>query len=236
MRLYYMTSAKWAKVILRERRLKVSRFHESNDPFELMLLDDRKHIARRVTREVNKHFGSTTGMICFGAGWESPAMWAHYGDTHEGVCLGFDVEDTVVTRIQYTGRKISVALGPHLPTMGVSLALLQRLLTTKANDWSYEREYRTLVGLLFASPLAPVPATNDRRTGHYYVGFAPHVLLREIVIGHRCKWSCGDARRFVGKAPASVRICKARPAFGRFEMVEQKFVRPVTVRPRRKGP
>jgi hypothetical protein len=38
MRVYYMTSAKWGKVILKERRLNLARFGELNDPFELSLI------------------------------------------------------------------------------------------------------------------------------------------------------------------------------------------------------
>ena len=36
---HYMTTAKWAEVVLRERRLKLSRFYEANDPFELNLIE-----------------------------------------------------------------------------------------------------------------------------------------------------------------------------------------------------
>ena len=47
MRVYYMTSTKWAEVILKERRLKLSRFYESNDPFELKLIDSRPTETRK---------------------------------------------------------------------------------------------------------------------------------------------------------------------------------------------
>jgi hypothetical protein len=55
MRVFYMTSTKWANVILKERRLKLARFGELNDPFELSLIDNRPHATRRVVRLVTDH-------------------------------------------------------------------------------------------------------------------------------------------------------------------------------------
>jgi hypothetical protein len=99
MRVYYMTSTKWAKVILKERRLKLARFGELNDPFELSLIDNRPHATRRVVRLVTDHLHNAIGVICFGAGWASPVMWAHYANKHVGVALGFDVADEMLTKI-----------------------------------------------------------------------------------------------------------------------------------------
>ena len=95
MRVYYMTSAKWGEVILKERRLKLARFGELNDPFELSLIDNRPRETRKVAKLIRDHFQSTIGVICFGASWASPVMWAHYADKHFGVALGFDVADAL---------------------------------------------------------------------------------------------------------------------------------------------
>ena len=67
---FYMTSAKWAKVILREHRLKLSRFNESNDPFELNLIDSRDQSRREIVRMLVEHHNKNTGMICFGKTWQ----------------------------------------------------------------------------------------------------------------------------------------------------------------------
>jgi hypothetical protein len=123
MRLYYMTAAKWAEVILKERRLKLSRFHEANDPFELNLIDSRDQGRRTIAKMIEKHHTERTGMICFGATWDNPMMWAHYADKHSGICLAFDVDDTLVSIIDYTDKKIDVDLGPHLPKHGLSAEL-----------------------------------------------------------------------------------------------------------------
>src|ERR1700734_1370486 len=98
MRVYYMTSAKWGEVILRGRRLKLARFGELNDPFELSLIDARVRETRKFAKLITDHFHETIGVICFGANWASPVMWAHYADKHAGVALGFDVPDALLTK------------------------------------------------------------------------------------------------------------------------------------------
>lgn len=221
MRLYYMTTTKWADVILMERRLKLSRFYESNDPFELMLIDSRPQDTRRIAIMIADYYNKSIGTICFGAGWISPVMWAHYADRHTGVCLGFDVDDKLLTKVEYTDEKLAVPFGAHLPRFCLSAELLTKIVSTKATDWSYEREYRVMGKLV----------TPDPKTGLYYTAFGPQIQLREVILGHRCTWTIESTCKLIGKVEVPVRVCNARPAFGRFEMTEQKQVRPVTLRP-----
>jgi Protein of unknown function (DUF2971) len=220
-RVYYMTSANWGEVILRDRRLKLSRFYESNDPFELKLLDSRHHDTRRVAGIIAKYHNKHTGMICFTVSWRSPVMWAHYADKHAGVCLGFDVEDGLLTEVIYTDQKIKVPFGPHLPKYGLSAELLNRIISTKARDWAYEHEYRAMGSL----------KTQDPETGLYYTEFGPQVALAEVIIGYRCPWTTARTKLLIRSPDGPVRIRKARPAFGRFGMVEDKSIPVITVKP-----
>jgi len=32
------------------------------------------------------------GVLCLTPHWDNLLMWAHYGDAHRGICLGFDIE------------------------------------------------------------------------------------------------------------------------------------------------
>jgi hypothetical protein len=221
MRLYYMTAEKWAEVILKERRLKLSRFSEANDPFELRLIDSRDREVRKYAQLIYDTFQNSVGFICFGANWKSPVMWAHYAEKHTGLALGFDVPDELATKIDYTDAKIHVPFGAHLPKHGLTAELLTQVRTTKATDWQYEREYRVEAHL----------RTKDPVTGLYYTNFGEQTHLREVVIGHRCSWTIPKTRDLIGKTEHPVRICKARPAFGRFEMVEQQLAKPYTVKP-----
>ena len=219
---YYMTSAEWAEVILKERRLKLSRFNESNDPFELNLIDSRDPRRREVVRMVANYHNKNTGMICFGKGWGNPVMWAHYADKHRGVCLGFAVEPSVLSKVDYTDTKIDVELGVHLPNGGLTAELLNKVILTKSTSWEYEQEWRVLAPL----------KTPDPSNGLYYTDFGQQVELRAVILGHRCTWPIDNVEMLIkGHVTAPVRIWKARPAFGRFAMVEQHGMPSVTVKP-----
>lgn len=110
---------------------KLARCGELNDPFELNVVDSRERDTRQVARMMTDHFHSTVGVLCFGTKWVSPVMWAHYADKHAGVALGFDVPDKLLTKIQYTDKKIRVPFDPHLPRYGLSEPLLNRVRMTR---------------------------------------------------------------------------------------------------------
>jgi hypothetical protein len=216
-----MTSAKWGEVILKERRLKLSRFHEANDPFELRIIDSRSKEIRRVCDIISAYHEKNTGMICLGDNWRSPVMWAHYAEKHTGICLGFDVEDAIINKVAYADEKLQVEFGPHLPKYGLTVDLLNKVISTKATDWGYEREHRIMGALKVADP----------KTNLFYHDFGSQVQLVEVVLGHRCSWTRKQVREMVGVPVAPVRVCKARPAFGRFEMVENQLFKPMTLKP-----
>jgi hypothetical protein len=219
---YYMTGAKWAEIILKERRLKLSRFNESNDPFELNLIDSRDPRRREVVRMVADYHTRNTGMICFGKDWGNPVMWAHYAEKHSGVCLGFAIEPSVLSKVDYTDTKIDVEIGVHLPKGGLSIDLLNRVLLTKSTSWEYEQEWRVLSQLKMPDP----------SNGLYYTDFGQQVELRAVILGCRCTWTTDKVVKVIDRhVTAPVRIWKARPAFGRFAMVEQHEMTSETVRP-----
>ncbi len=221
MLMYYMTTAEWAEVILKERRLKVSRFHEANDPFELNVIDSRDQVRRKIVKMLEKYLSEHMGMICFGAGWDNPMMWAHYGGKHGGVCLGFEAEDKLVSTVDYTDEKFDVEFGADLPQHGLSDELIVKVLTTKGTPWKSEQELRVITRL----------TTQDENNGLFYKDFGPQLQLRSVIIGHRCAWTTKKVVDLLGEVAAPVRVWKARPAFGRFAMVEQHQIKPVTVRP-----
>jgi hypothetical protein len=73
--------------------------------------------------------------------------------------------------------------------------------------------------------------TQDPVTGLYYTDFGPQVALAEVIIGYRCSWTTASTKTLIRPSNGFVRIRKSRPAFGRFEMVEDKSVPVIIVKP-----
>jgi Protein of unknown function (DUF2971) len=222
MRLYYMTDERTALLILRDRRLKLSRFGEMNDPFELIAANLQDKYQRQIARILKSHWAETMGAICTSDSWKSPVMWAHYANKHYGVCFGFDVPSEVdlIHKIRYTSERLMFELDRASDSGGVTAGVVLEMFLTKSKAWEYESEYRLTAELKEVDPT----------TGFYFVDFGPSLQLREVILGCRFEGSVGEMAKLIKNNSASVRVLRARPAHGSFAIVENLAVRPINVK------
>lgn len=216
MRLYYMTSERWGCSDLTHRHLKLSRFDDLNDPFELLSAHLGERAARRFYSRLQRAVADRFGVICFSDNWRSPVMWAHYGDKHKGLCLGFDIREAA--EVKYKPERLKHELDQTQSGVRVSAELIKVAMTTKFDEWSYEREWRVFKEL-----------TSPHADGNFYQGFGDFIQLREVIIGARCQLTTMDVERLVGKVEHPVTVIKARPAFQRFEVTRQVRVKPLVI-------
>ena len=66
---YYLTSSEHALSDISLRRLKVARFADANDPFELRALNCHERLVRQETGRFATSWNTTTGLLCFAQGW-----------------------------------------------------------------------------------------------------------------------------------------------------------------------
>jgi hypothetical protein len=215
MRVYYMTSIDVAlRHILLEQRMKVSRFEDLNDPFELACHDVGHRNARVLSKAYIDVAKEKFGLICFSDNWKSPVMWAHYASKHEGVCLGFDVHEDYLGYVQYIDSRL-LGTVEFFDRDGINF--IDQMLYHKAREWSYERELRAIV--LLDGPETPIR----------HIAFGMDMQLREVLIGARCNLSPSELAPFILPQETSVLIKKVRPAFKTFEMVENKRYKPINI-------
>jgi hypothetical protein len=91
LRVYHLTTAEFALRDIEFGRLKVARFSDLNDPFELVALNIKSGVIRRHAEEYKKKCNDILGLLCFTEDWTSPALWGHYAAKHSGICLGFNL-------------------------------------------------------------------------------------------------------------------------------------------------
>jgi hypothetical protein len=224
MRVYYMTSHRVAaEHILPERRMKLSLFHELNDPFELQPYSLADKELRRINRLLEREYFRRRGVMCFSDSWASPVMWAHYAEKHYGTCLGFEIPERagkpLALKVGYNNERLKFMLDKTKDLYGIDQAFIQTLLCTKASEWAYEREYRCVADLTI----------RDDKTGFHYVDFGPELQLREIVVGARNPVEVSEVARLVREPDHEVSVFKARPAFQKFEMTRNKSIRTIQV-------
>lgn len=189
--------------------MKVSRFADLNDPFELLAANFKEHKTRHVVRNWKDKTHAQTGLLCFAGDWSEPVMWSHYAQKHTGICLGFDVNRNTVQQVSYQDDRILAALNPTRRLDTLNEELQQRLLCTKSKGWRYEEEYRRFVSLNDAyaeGSLQFWPIEGD-------------IQLTEVILGPLCELPLGSIRKIVSQHFPNATVFKSRLAFQSFKIV-----------------
>jgi hypothetical protein len=206
-RLYYLTSADHAISNVAFGRIKVSRFAELNDPFELLGQNFGDADIRRIVRKHKDQFNETKGIICFSEDWTDPVLWSHYASKHKGVALGFDVREDSVKNVNYSERRLKQKLPPGVKSITSDLEDL--LIYTKFSSWSYEREFRMVVDL----------DQTTKEGGLHFVNFDKNIELKEFIIGSTCDMNLKKTRAIVNNAHNGVYTYQARLAYKAFRII-----------------
>ncbi len=175
-RVYKFISTPYGISNLQNRQLKVSTVDDLNDPFDLAPVDTSDPAISSAMDGLVVYLRETVGILCFSRNWDNLLLWSHYGASHTGVCLGFDIADhepgpNYDTDVLYQPNVLQIRDPEDL-----SPDFADRLLRTKHESWSYEQEVRMFVGL--NNP----PDAN----GLHWIGFGPQLELKEVIVGSQC--------------------------------------------------
>lgn len=213
MKLFYLTSEEHGLQALRNWRIKLSLFHDLNDPFELYAaaLNDAKH--RTQFRRFRDYVSENFGLICFSKQWKNPVLWSHYGDKHRGVALEVQVPPSHVCKVVYTPRRILLDVDAAMKRGSFSLEDAYRLATTKFQHWMYEDERRVFVPL------------SDRlivREGNlHFHPFDANMFVSGMVLGSASTLTSETIAEHL-QMGRSISVTRTRLAFNSFTIVRQK--------------
>lgn len=210
MRGYYFTPSIFALSNIALRRIKISRIHDLNDPFELLAANLADKSMRKQFKEIKDDVNSKSGLICFSLNWKNPLLWGHYAEKHTGIALGFDITDEFLLPVDYAEKPIKVNF--DLQTGKPNQNDLLSLMRTKFKDWKYENEVRLFVEL----------DENRKESGIYFEPFTNGIKLKEVILGPKCELSIDSIRELVKNFKPKVNVIKSRIAFTKFEVLENK--------------
>lgn len=128
---------------------------------------------------------SHVGVMCLSEVHDDILMWAHYADSHRGVCLIFDpTEEFMSTAQPVKYRKVRPRVNPIVNSYD---EMLEAAMFTKSDHWSYEQEWRIL--------------QYKKGSGVYTI---PTASLRQVILGAEiseqdrmriCQWSADAPNR-----------------------------------------
>ena len=212
MRLYHLSTAEYGLSNIERRRLKIARFEDLNDPFELRSISSTTGDVRTALERTRTQLGANHSMICFSAGWKNPVLSSHYGDRHRGIALGFDVADACVAQVSYRRRRTPYAPIAIRSESGNAERAMFALLTTKYSHWRYENEWSAFLSL----------EDQDSEGENYLADFSDMIRLREVIVGAAATISRSDVAVALGDLARGVRVFRVRLAFGSFNVVRQR--------------
>lgn len=112
-------------------------------------------------RKTFEKFMSESAICCLTKTADNLLLWAHYGDSHRGVCFVFEEMFKPPTTlfigydVEYSNERPEI----DVTSFGGNLNAFKQSVLTKANDWAYEQEkrfidYRKPAGLRTFPPAA----------------------------------------------------------------------------------
>jgi hypothetical protein len=208
-RVYHLTAAEFAINDIALSRMKVARFSDLNDPFELLALNFGGRTGRLAAANYKTWLDGDIGLLCFSQNWSSPVLWSHYGAKHRGIGLGFDVDGHFLQKVRYEDQRIRRDLGDSGDTSQLGPQDKQLLLYTKYKHWEYEEEFRSFV-----------PLKDSIKEGRlHFHPFDKDLKLVEVILGHQCDLSLDAVRDLTQRHYQNVTTFKARLAFKSFDVV-----------------
>jgi hypothetical protein len=208
-RAYYFTSADYGMGGVALKRLKIARFSDANDPFELLGVRLRNRGVRQAVKDFKKQCNRQTGLLCFSRNWTHPVLWSHYAAKHKGVCLGFNLRNEIVSSVIYERDRLMPDLGHATDSFVIDDDLKQRLLLTKSDHWTPEAELRMIVDLSKATREGPL----------YFRPFDEDMVLTEVILGPNCVLTPPAVRKLArGTNPCAI-VFRSRAEYGGFRVI-----------------
>lgn len=208
MKIYKFINAHWGRVALHERRLKVSRVLELNDPFDFMCFAPETKKQRHAFSKALKFMNTRIGIVSFSTSWEEPLLWSHYAEGHKGICLEFEVPEKDVAKIRYVKERTSIRidLDSGLPA---HKAKIDDMPKTKHENWSYEKEVRLLIKIPENAEDSLIMNFDDEKLN-----------LQKVILGPRYKSTESNLNDVL--AQEGIEIVTTRLGFKKYEVTKQR--------------
>ena len=213
MKLYHFLSKKWGLKALKWQRLKVSRYNELNDPFELLAMSLSDKDIRRIVSESKSRINDRLRILCCSKSWASPLLWSHYAQKHHGVALELDVPSNLAHKVGYAKDRTEIDTkifdeGTYAQIDSVLLNACQ----TKYSQWSYEDEYRIQLKI--------DECVSDGK--HEFIALGNNIRITGLVLGPLCKITQQEIEKHLPLGD-TIEVTTSRIAFKSFKVVEQNL-------------
>ena len=214
LRLYYLTTPEHAISNIVFKRIKISRFSELNDPFELLAVNMKGPKFRDQFSNLIENFKEKKGLICLSENWMDPVLWSHYAAKHKGVALGFKVKQNLVRVVSYSDKRLNKKEIEDIKSESKTIS--DALVYTKFSSWKYENEWRLLCDL----------DDFGKESSLYFKPMDESFQLEEVILGALCDLNLEKMRSLVSQHHSSAITYKAQLAKQSFRILADEVTVP----------
>jgi hypothetical protein len=143
---------------------------------------------------------------------DNMAMWSHYAKDHTGVCIGFEINASLLDQQQIKYMEVLYEYN-YIPivasianTEDIPEEVLSELFCRKLQDWKYEAEYR-LIASLDKSEMLPIGSVKEIILGFKCTGFdlskRTHFCLPDDITVKRVSFAHNDGKGYTLYVPNS---------------------------------
>jgi hypothetical protein len=148
-----------------ERERLVNEFLSTPGKLEAQFIKMEEEMYRRLCQQYR--------VYCLSEIHNSQLMWAHYADSHKGICLEFDASKPPFTRRDGATKVIYSKTYPAYDMVNVGYEPL----VTKSDEWAYEAEWR-----IVAEERDGSQAPGTIKTDNDFLVLPPGVL-KSVIVG-----------------------------------------------------
>ena len=217
--LYKFLPTNYALDAIRNKTLKLTKNTEINDLYEFKGL----HFSE-LESQPNSHENLFQKYLlgCFSTTYSNPTMWSHYGDSHKGIVLGFELSERLSTKnvipVDYR-TNIEVVEDFMGLTDSKKFDLLYEIVRVKSSDWGYENEVR----LLFTKDEC-IKQSIDGSLRYFIKYNEKGLKLTKIIIGHKSPISYDEVMQ-LSETYGEDFVYQAYPSTTQFEMLKKPIER-----------
>lgn len=144
---HYFTGNNYSLKNLQEGNITFSHINFFNDPCEIALLSDDKPFDTK-NSNMRYKYELLIRVFCFSKTFQNPLMWGHYGNSHEGFCVGYDLNDIKkIPELEEAFCFDSVSYSDDIPQLSEEDISKGKALYYKSSEWKAEQEWRAIIRL-----------------------------------------------------------------------------------------
>jgi Protein of unknown function (DUF2971) len=180
-----------------------------NDPFEFKSVNLCNPRHAQAFDGFIPQMAERFGVLCFSKDKTDVLLWAHYGDRHKGISLGFDVSGSEgkFGRVHYVSKRLPF---PQL----LDEAFMWKLLSTKSKAWEYEREWRVFTEL-------KERIWNEAANRFlYFAHCGSELVLREVILGAANKNTVNEVHDAIQGSGEHVSVARMHLSCNAFSLEE----------------